>query len=220
MKWATMPKRLTVMQASIAPLTAALMIMLALLLNACERERPVALPYVSEQEVILAFGDSITFGTGAKSEESYPAVLAGLIERQVVNAGIPGDITAGGLERLPTVLEKYSPRLVLLCLGGNDFLRKKSPAETEKNLDAMLNMLREARVSVVLLGVPRPGLSLKTDPVYEKLADQHKVLLIEDLVRDVLSEKSLKSDTVHPNARGYRVMAEELAEALDKHGAV
>lgn len=199
----------------------ALLVLLTALTTACESKPPPAtLPYLFDEDVVLAFGDSITHGTGARSQESYPAVLSSLINRKVVNAGIPGDVTAGGLKRLPAALEKYKPALVLLCLGGNDFLRKKSAADTEANLNTMLDLIRNKGIPVVLIGVPRPGLSLKADPVYARLAEKHNVLLVEELLGEVLGKRSLKSDPIHPNARGYRFIAEELAEILDKNGAV
>src|SRR5512134_2500777 len=118
---------------------------LVLLCIGCGRDVPT-LPEVGPDEVVLAFGDSLTFGTGVNDEESYPAVLAGLIGRKVVRDGVPGETTAQGLERLERSLEAHRPRLLLLCLGGNDLLRRVDSAHIESNLRAMVRLARDRGV--------------------------------------------------------------------------
>src|SRR5919106_3700460 len=116
-------------------------------------ERP-KLERLSADAVVLAFGDSLTFGTGASDEESYPAQLERLIGRRVVRAGVPGEVTAQALERLPQALDEHSPRLVVLCIGGNDFLRRLSMAEAESNVRAMVKLARSRNIDIVLIGTP------------------------------------------------------------------
>src|SRR4249920_3699601 len=98
--------------------------------------------------VVLAFGDSLTYGTGAAEDESYPAQLERLIGRRVVRAGVPGEVTAQALERLPRALDEHSPRLMLLCIGGNDFLRRLGTAQAEANVRAMVKLARARGVDV------------------------------------------------------------------------
>ncbi len=194
-------------------------ILLSLLLFAAACSDEPALSSLPAGAVILAFGDSLTHGNGAKPEESYPVVLAGLSGRKVINAGISGEVSAAGLERLPDLLTEHQPQLMILCHGGNDFLRKKSLDKLEANIRAMIDLARTRDIEVVMLGVPRPGLFLSSADLYKNIADTSDIIFIEDLVADVLGDNSLKSDTVHPNREGYRIMAENIYARLKEAGA-
>ncbi len=179
------------------------------LLQACKENR---LQPLGANAVVLAFGDSLTWGTGAKRGEDYPAVLESLLNRQVVNAGRPGETSAEGLERLPRILEEHRPGLVILTHGGNDFLRRLDPSGTRENIAAMVHLVRETGSEVLLVGVPRPGLFLKADPLYEEIASRFDAPCEEDLLGEILSDRSLKSDAIHPNAEGYARMARQISE--------
>lgn len=192
---------------------------LALVLAACSGD-DTRLPKLASSDVILAFGDSLTYGTGAKPEQSYPAVLQAAIGRKVVNAGVPGEITADGLKRLPGVLERTNPKLVLLCHGGNDMLRKKGVKNAENNLREMIRIIREHGAAVVMLGVPDPGLFLSTADFYKRVADDLQVPIETDIVPDLLGDNEFKSDHVHPNAKGYRRMAAAVEALLKEYGAL
>lgn len=170
--------------------------------------------------VILAFGDSLTHGTGAAAGESYPEVLARLTARPVVNAGVPGETTDAGLRRLPGVLEEVRPALVVLCHGGNDILRKQPRDRTSANLREMIRLVRAAGAQVVLVGVPRFSLFLDTAEFYEALADETGVPIESDVLAEVLSDNALKSDQVHPNAAGYARMAAAVKSLLVDRGAL
>ena len=169
---------------------------------------------------ILAFGDSITFGTGAAPEASYPAVLQQRSGYRVMNAGVPGETTEGGLARLPETLQQEQPSLVILCLGGNDFLRRLDEKKTEENLRAMVSMIRERGISVVLIGVPKLGLGLEVPQWYRTLAHEIKIPYEGKILKKVLSDHSLKADPIHPNAAGYQQMAEAVLAVLKKSGAI
>lgn len=188
------------------------------LLAACGRAP--TLPRLSPHDVILAFGDSLTHGTGASEETAYPAVLATLSGHTVINAGVPGDTTATGLQRLPAVLAEYKPRLVLLCLGGNDMLRQQPAATTENNLRLLVQTIRASGAEVVLIAVPEPKLFGGAPDFYARVARDMKLPLEQDAFNDVLKDARLKSDPIHANAAGYRVVAEQLDEFLKEAGAL
>jgi len=175
---------------------------------------------LDKDAVIVAFGDSLTDGVNAREEESYPAVLEKLSGYTVINAGVSGEESAAGLKRLPGVLDEYQPKLLILCHGGNDLLRKKDLKTMESNIRRMIQMAQAKNIGVVLLGVPRPGLFLSSLEVYKEIADSTGVVYVEDLIPDVLGDASLKSDTVHPNKDGYRVIAEQLFTVLQEAGAI
>ena len=110
------------------------------------------------------------------------------------------------LKRLPGFLEKHKPQLLILCHGGNDMLRKRSMSQMAANVTAMIQLAKDRNIPVILLGVPKPGLFLSSFEAYEKVADDTGVIFIDELIPEVLGDKSLKSDAVHPNKAGYRVI--------------
>ncbi|WP_273430052.1 GDSL-type esterase/lipase family protein [Chitinibacter tainanensis] len=192
------------------------LIMLGLSLSGCGGPK---LPAVPAGAVVLAFGDSLTYGTGATADTSYPARLAAQTGWQIVNAGVPGETAAQGAARLAATLDEVQPKLVLLCLGGNDFLQRLPVAQTQSALREMLALLQARQIPVLLIGVPKLGLGLDTHPLYAELAKEYQVPLNDTLLEDLLAQASLKSDTVHPNAAGYQRMADELARQLQQLGA-
>ena len=175
---------------------------------------------LAPSDVIVAFGDSLTFGTGATEAESYPNVLAQLIGRTVVRAGVPGEVTEGGLARLVEVIEEHKPKLIIVCLGGNDMLRKVHESQTKANLRTIIKTIKAQGIAVVLVGVPRPALVTSAPPFYEEIAKEFGIPYEGKIVTDVLYQRDQKSDAIHPNAKGYRRMAEAIAALLKKAGAV
>lgn len=170
----------------------------------------------NQESVVLAFGDSLTHGTGASTGQSYPDVLSELLGRQVINVGIPGEVSAAGLKRLPAVLGEHNPTLVILCHGGNDFLRKLDQATTSSNLDAMITLIRSRGADVVLVGVPKFGFGLQVPELYSQIADKYTIPLQKEILVDLLADNSMKSDVIHPNATGYRLMAEAVYDLINR----
>lgn len=178
------------------------------------------LPKLSPDAVILAFGDSLTYGTGVQSEQSYPSILSNLTGHTVINAGIPGEVTASGLVRLPDVLDEVQPELLIICHGANDILRRISLKQAEANLRAMINMARQRGIAVIILAVPEFGVLLSPADFYEAIAGEVNIPVEADVLSDVLADHSLKSDQIHPNGKGYHLMAEALYSLMEKAGAL
>lgn len=189
-------------------------------LVACSSSQPSLSP-LAKDAVILAYGDSLTFGTGANSDtESYPAVLAQLTQRRVVNAGIPGEVSSEGLERLTSMLEQHQPDLVVLCHGGNDLIRRLDKRQLQNNLNQMIELIKQHNAQVVMIAVPTLGLGLTVPDLYPQVELQHQLPIEMDVLVDVESQPALKSDPIHPNAEGYRIMANQIYHLLQQTGAV
>jgi acyl-CoA thioesterase I len=195
------------------------LVVLVLILVACGGGSP-KMSRLASDAIVLAYGDSLTAGTGASPQESYPARLEALIGRKVVSAGIPGEVTAAGLARFDAVLEEAKPALVILCHGGNDFLRKLDDHQAADNLRAMVRLAQSKGAQVVLIGVPKPGLLPSTAPLYGEIAKELKLPYDGGTLVKILTDNELKSDLVHPNAKGYAKMAEGVAALLKKSGAI
>ena len=202
------------------PLRSIIASLLAVLVLAGCGETVPRLAPVGANDVIVAFGDSLTYGTGATETESYPAILAQLINRSVIRAGVPGEMTAGGLARLAGVIDEHRPALVILCLGGNDMLRRVDDAQIRGNLREIIRALKTRGISVVLVGVPKPALITSAPAFYGELASEFGIPYEGKIVTSVLYKSELKADPIHPNAQGYRMMAEAIAQLLKKAGAV
>ena len=188
-------------------------------LASCGESVPRVAP-VGPSEVIVAFGDSLTYGTGATETESYPVVLGQLIGRKVVRAGVPGEVTAQGLVRLEQVIEAHRPALMIVCLGGNDMLRRMDEAQVRSNLREIIRAIKRRGIAVVLVGVPKPALITSAPAFYGELAKEFDIPYEGKVVTDVMYQLELKADPIHPNAKGYRRMAEAIAELLKKAGAI
>ena len=169
---------------------------------------------LTQDSVLLAFGDSLTSGKGATTKDAYPSVLSRLTGYKVINAGLPGELSAAGLKRLPSALASHRPDLVILCHGGNDMLQKRDADEVASNLDAMIAIIKQSGADVILIGVPEPGIFLNMAAFYEELARQHRIPCDEGILAEILADASLKSDYAHPNAQGYRRLAESVAALI------
>ena len=185
--------------------------LLLVTLAGCGRDKKTAQP-VPPGSTVLALGDSLTFGTGASAETCYPTVLAGLTGSNVVNAGVPGDTSAQALARLPALLAERQPKLVIVSIGGNDFLRKLPESDTRAHVHAICKQSLAAGAQVLLVAVPRAtvaaALGQMTDhALYAEVAKDLKIPLQREAWGEVLAQPDLRADAVHANARGYAQFA-------------
>ncbi len=191
-----------------------------LALSACSRKGKYSkLPANSR---ILALGDSLTAGYGANKGEDYPSQLAQITGWNVINGGVSGDTSVQALARLPELLQQ-NPKLVIISIGGNDFLRKLPESETRANISQIIQTIQNQNTDAVLVAIPHftTGAlfgNISEHPLYEELAKQHRIPLLQGAWTEVLSDKDMKSDQIHGNAKGYRYFAEEMTDFLKQQG--
>jgi len=181
----------------------------------------------SEEGVIVAFGDSLTAGFGVAADETYPALLKKKLSKEghnyrVVNAGVSGETTAGGLRRVDWVLKRMAPDIIILELGANDGLRGLDLGEMRKNLAAMIERFQEEGIRVVLAGMKIPpnygkDYSRKFEETYHRLAERYKLALIPFFLEGVAAKPFLnQADGLHPTGKGYGVVVDRIWPILEK----
>lgn len=161
----------------------------------------------------IAFGDSLTAGYGAGEGRDFPRLLSQRLGVNIRNLGVSGDTTHGGLSRLDATT-RLGPRVVLLCLGGNDGLLQLPRDETFKNLGVMIDRFHGAGSFVVLIGVRSATVRDKNEKPFKELAREKQVLLVPNILDGLLTDPRLMSDTIHPNDAGYERIAERLENVL------
>ena len=175
--------------------------------------------------VAIVLGDSLSAGYGVKIQESWPSILQNNLNSmgvniKIVNAGISGDTTSGGLYRLPKLLKKHKPKLVILELGGNDGLRGMSIKKViKKNLDEMIRMSLDEGSKVALIGVELPPNygARYTDNfknMYEDLATLYHLTLVQGSIKEMVSLTLMQADGIHPNAEGHLQIEEEVRSKI------
>jgi acyl-CoA thioesterase-1 len=187
----------------------ALLLPLLLLTGPCAPDIP---NLDSPGTTIVCLGDSITSGVGADPGLAYPDVLADRLGVDIINAGVPGDTAADGLERLDEVLEE-DPWLVIVELGGNDLLRRVPPASTEAALREIVQRLLDARVVPLVVEMEVP-FGRRYSEIYDRLREEYEIPVVEGVLGDILVDSALKADPIHPNTRGHEILAEAVAEAV------
>jgi len=168
----------------------------------------------SSGETIICFGDSLTEGVGAGTGENYPTVLSRRLGMPVINAGRRGDTTAQALQRLSEAVLRKRPRLVVVLLGGNDFSRRVPRHETRKNLEEIVRRIQAQGAMVAIAGIRLGFFTDEFSAIFEETAEQFGALYIPQVMKGVLRDASLRSDSIHPNAGGYRLMAERIGEKV------
>lgn len=193
-------------------------------LNSNERRQPPA-SSVSDRPKIIAFGDSLTAGFGLTEKESYPYLLqeklnADGYKYEVVNAGVSGETSLGGLERIDWVLEMENVEILILELGANDLLRNVPVKNMKANLDKIIRKAKEKNVKVLFCGMlapPTSGSDYQRDytNAFPDLADEHKVEFLPFILENIALKKELnQADGIHPNAQGAKIMTDNVYNAL------
>jgi acyl-CoA thioesterase I len=170
--------------------------------------------------IILAAGDSLTYGFGAPETKSYPTILQQLTHRKVINAGYPGIGSAKLLQYLPGLLAKHQPNLVILCIGGNDLLNRKDRSQIYRNIEKMIRLIQAQNISILLISVPKPGFFIKPAPFYQELAKKYNIPIENKLLTELETNNKYKADSIHLNAQGYQKLAEGIASLLYRCGAL
>ena len=169
--------------------------------------------YPSAGTDIVAFGDSLVAGTGSSDGHDFVSLLSGAIGQPIVNLGVPGDTTADGLARI-NGLDAYKPKVVLLLLGGNDYLKRIPQEQTFANLAAIIKDIQSRGAIVLLLGVRGGLFGDHFSSGFEDLRDTYHTAYVSNVLDGLLGDKQYMSDQVHPNDAGYRLIAERIAPVL------
>lgn len=168
----------------------------------------------SAGQTIVCFGDSLTEGVGAIAGEDYPSVLSRLLGFPVVNAGVRGDTTTAALGRLNREVLNKNPRLVIILLGGNDFLRQRPRAETRHNLEEIVRRVQAHGAMVAIAGIKLGLFGDDYAEIFEETAERFGALYIPHVLKNILTDSSLRSDPIHPNGKGYQMIAERIADKI------
>ena len=174
-------------------------------------------PVVLSGENIICFGDSLTYGTGASRNKSYPAQLSEMTGIPIINVGVPGNTTSDGLERIETDVLERSPRIVMITLGGNDLKNGVRKDVAYKNLKTIIEAIQAEGGLVVLGGVKFLVLDKGYGEMYKKLAKETDIILIPNVLSGLIGNGKYMSDPIHPNAAGYEIMAKKFHEAIEPY---
>ena len=185
---------------------------------------PVPLVWGGPSPVILAFGDSLTAGFGVPDSENYPSRLQRIISQngyphQVINGGVSGDTTAGGVRRIRWLM-KQKPKIVILELGANDGLRGLSLEEMESNLEQIIGVCKEGGAKILLTGMKIPPnygeeYTVGFEQIYTRLAEKHQLSLVPFFLEGVAGKREYtRPDGIHPLGPGYAVVAQTVWEYL------
>ncbi len=163
---------------------------------------------------IICFGDSITFGYGVEPGEDYPTELSKLVKRPVINAGVDGDTSVEGLKRLQKDVLDKEPYLVLIEFSGNDFIRNIPLSETIKNIKEMIRLIQAGGAIAAIVDVSA-GLFLRDYRLrLSKLAQETGSIFIPATLSGIITNPSMKSDFMHPNAQGYKIIAQRIHSVI------
>ena len=166
---------------------------------------------------IICFGDSITFGYGANFGEDYRSNLREMVKLPVINAGVDGDTTFAALERLENDVLVKNPRLVIVEFCGNDFLKKITKEDTVRNLKVIIQRIQDKGAMVALVDISAGMFFSEYRAAFKKLAHEKKAIFIPAVLNKIITNPAMKSDFLHPNARGYKIVASRVHSAIARY---
>jgi len=171
----------------------------------------------SKEGTVIFFGDSLTVGVGTNEGEDFPSLVAKELNlKNYINSGISGDTTQDALNRIERDVLSKNPSVVVVFLGGNDFLRK-IPAETSiKNLDEIVKRITTTNSAVVLIHLKANPLKEEYKKPVEEIAKKYETALVLNVLHGIFGHASLMADQIHPNAKGYKIMADRIAPEVKK----
>lgn len=196
---------------------------MSLFLMACG-DKTQRLEPLNYGDTILAFGDSVTFGYGVDPQYSYPQILTNISPWKVINKGISGERADQAKNRIKAVLEETNPKVVIIELGGNDFLQRRSADAVKEDLRTIIKDVKAFGAIPILVAVPSLSVTAaitgkpSDSVIYKELGKEESINVISDVFSNILGQESLKQDQVHPNQAGYQVLAEEIYRALTSMG--
>jgi len=168
----------------------------------------------SKGKSIICFGDSVTFGYGVKPGEDFPTELARLASYPVINAGVDGDTSAVALKRLETDVLAKDPLLVLVEFSGNDFIKKLPKEVTEKSISEIIERIQERGAIVAVVDVSAGFFLSDYRAILSRIARRKGAIFIPELLKGIITDPSMKSDFLHPNASGYKILAGRIYKAI------
>ncbi|MBO4707806.1 MAG: hypothetical protein J5594_04555 [Elusimicrobiaceae bacterium] len=183
-------------------------------LFACSKYEPNNYP--NSNTDIIAFGDSLTYGYGARENESYPTYLSQMLGREVINLGVSGDTSAMGLARVNEI-KKYEPYMVLIEFSANDLFRKIPREQTEKNLKEIVHQVQSIGAIAVLVDTGGAYPMETYTKIQKQIAKEDNTLFVPGIMNGIYDKKSLKSDQIHPNDKGYKIVAERVKKVIEPY---
>ncbi len=180
----------------------------------CSQQEPKNYP--NSNTDIIAFGDSLTYGYGAARNESYPAYLSEMLGREIINLGISGDTSSMGLARIDEI-KKYSPYMVLIEFSANDLFRKIPKEQTENNLREIVRQVQGMGAIAVLVDTGGAYPMEIYTKIQKQVSKDYNTLFVPAIMDGIYSKKSLKSDQIHPNAEGYKIVAAKVKKVIEAY---
>ncbi len=169
---------------------------------------------VNNSNLVVFFGNSITAGQGAGVGEDFPSIIGKTLNVKIINAGVSGNTTKDALLRIDKDVISKNPSIVVVELGGNDLLLNEKRDVTKKNFDLILSKIKPTGAKIVILGIKFFVFNQKYETDLQSLAKKYNAIYVPSILEGIITDKSLKFDDIHPNAKGYQKIADKLVPII------